>query len=568
MKSLFSFLCLFPVLLSGQMTIIKDVQVLDVENRKLIETSVVVDGETIREVTRFNRIKTTPEDRIIDGKGKFLIPGLIDSHIHFFQSGGLYTRPDAVDLRGQRSYAGELEFARKNIPDYLSRYLRLGITSVIDVGGPFWNFKVRDSLARAQTSPDVLVTGPLFSIVERPQLDEGDPPIVRVQTRADVDALFNRMLPYKPDFIKVWYIASKAYPPQDSYPLVAYLGELCRANNLKLAVHATQLETAMLAVKAGANILVHSVDDALIPEAFVQELRRKNVSYNPTLTVGGGYYRTFTGNLGLTPHEIRWSNPAALGTLTDLQHIEKGAKPGFLEQFSGLDPSALTRAEDSIMYRNLRTLADAGVNIITGTDAGNIGTQHAASYLHELEAMAEAGLTPWELLQGSTINPARAFGIGERTGSVAPGKQADLVLLDKNPLEGLQHLTAIAWVMKSGELLLPDAILAESPEQLVQRQLNAYNARDIDAFLDTYSEDVEIYDAGNTLIMKGTEQMRPRYSQLFEGAPNLHCEIQGRIVINNKVIDREHVRVNDRYLDAVAVYEVVDGKISKVHFVE
>jgi hypothetical protein len=151
---------------------------------------------------------------------------------------------------------------------------------------------------------------------------------------------------------------------------------------------------------------------------------------------------------------------------------------------------------------------------------------------------------------------------------VAPGKQADLVLLDKNPLEGLQHLTAIAWVMKSGELLLPDAILAESPEQLVQRQLNAYNARDIDAFLDTYSVDVEIYDAGNTLIMKGTEQMRPRYSQLFEGAPNLHCEIQGRIVINNKVIDREHVRVNDRYLDAVAVYEVVDGKISKVHFVE
>jgi len=83
------------------------------------------------------------------------------------------------------------------------------------------------------------------------------------------------------------------------------------------------------------------------------------------------------------------------------------------------------------------------VNVATGTDAGNISTMHASSYLQELEAMQKAGLTNAEILKASTINAAIGFGKEQQWGSIEKGKLADLVLLDKNPLESLQHLNSI-----------------------------------------------------------------------------------------------------------------------------
>ena len=107
----------------------------------------------------------------------------------------------------------------------------------------------------------------------------------------------------------------------------------------------------------------------------------------------------------------------------------------------------------------------------------------------------------------------------------------------------------------------------ETAESVVNRQLDAYNARDIDGFVATYSEDIEIYKKG-VLIMKGHEQLRESYSPFFENTPNLHCRIENRILISNKVIDKEYVVANERILESVAVYEVSDGKIRKVTFID
>ena len=140
MKRYLFLLCLLPLQLLGQSIIIKDVNVLDVENRKVIEnTSVVVSEGLITAVKKFRKLKATESDSIIEGNGRYVIPGLIDTHIHFFQSGGLYTRPDGLDLRKVFSYRKEVAFARENAGDYLKRYLRNGITTVMDVGGPMWN---------------------------------------------------------------------------------------------------------------------------------------------------------------------------------------------------------------------------------------------------------------------------------------------------------------------------------------------------------------------------------------------------------------------------------------------
>ncbi len=121
--------------------------------------------------------------------------------------------------------------------------------------------------------------------------------------------------------------------------------------------------------------------------------------------------------------------------------------------------------------------------------------------------------------------------------------------------------------VKPDQLLSVDALLSGTPEEVVQRQLNAYNARDIDAFLATYSDSVEVCNFPNQLSMKGKEEMRVTYTGLFERAPNLHAEIKNRIVIGNKVIDEECVRAGERFFSAVAIYEVADGKIIRVTFV-
>ena len=220
------------------------------------------------------------------------------------------------------------------------------------------------------------------------------------------------------------------------------------------------------------------------------------------------------------------------------------------------------------MRVNLFNLSKAGVNIATGTDAGNIGTMHASSYMTELLAMKNANLSNWELIISSTINPAKGFGIDNKTGSIKVGKRADLLLLDKNPLDDIRNINTISQIIKSGNLLDPNSILNETPEQIVQKQVNAYNARNIDAFLATYAKDVKIYNEQGQLIIEGHDQMRAGYTNMFETVTNLYCEIENRIVINNKVIDKEKVRYNNSFINAVAVYEVSNGKISKVNFIE
>ena len=128
-------------------------------------------------------------------------------------------------------------------------------------------------------------------------------------------------------------------------------------------------------------------------------------------------------------------------------------------------------------------------------------------------------------------------------------------------------ISLLLLLMFSTSPLISDT-LTETPEVIVNLQLDAYNARNIDAFVATYAEDIEIYDAAGKLTMKGHEQLQKRYDALFKNTPNLHCRIENRITINNKVIDKERVIMNDRVVEAVAIYEVTDGKIVKVTFVK
>jgi hypothetical protein len=220
------------------------------------------------------------------------------------------------------------------------------------------------------------------------------------------------------------------------------------------------------------------------------------------------------------------------------------------------------------MRINLKKMTDAGVTIATGTDAGNIGTLHAISYWNELQAMKESGMSNWQILRASTLNGAKAMGKQDRFGSIATGKKALLLLLDANPVENLENLKLIHTVINKGIAINPDTLIHEDPEQVVQRQLNAYNAGNIDAFLDAYSDDIELYVFPDSLTSKGKEIMRNRYEPMFKRYPDLHCEIKNRIVQNNVIIDEEYVTATGRKpLEAIAIYHVENGRIKKVHFI-
>jgi hypothetical protein len=106
-----------------------------------------------------------------------------------------------------------------------------------------------------------------------------------------------------------------------------------------------------------------------------------------------------------------------------------------------------------------------------------------------------------------------------------------------------------------------------TPEVLAQKQLIGYNARDIDAFLEPYADDIEIYTFPNTLRSKGKDEMRKSYEAYFQKTPNLHCELKNRIIQGNTVIDKEYITGTGKPFEAIAIYQIENNKIKRVYFV-
>jgi imidazolonepropionase-like amidohydrolase len=455
---------------------------------------VLIEGDHIGAVGDQATAISTKGARIIDCKGKFILPGYIDTHVHFFQSGDIYTRPDAVDLTAIRPYKEEVAWVKRNLPDALARYLRCGITSVVDVGGPFWNFEARKIANSTAKAPRVAVAGPLISSVSRPQLDLGDPPIVKIDTPEQGREMVRKLAAQNPDYVKIWYIVPQAQPAErvppkpgeggspspasgqsDAEraamfrPIVHAVIEESHARKIRVAVHATELEAARASVEEGADLLVHSVTDKLVDDAFVRLLKERGTILTPTLVVFERYGRTFANKLNLTPEEKAWGNPEVIASL-DVTKIPADKMPERIKTAVANPDAVLDRIQKTydIALKNLKTLQDAGVTIAAGTDAGNIGTIHGPALFREFQLMKEAGLTPMQILQCATTNAARVFdttgGTSLRSsappkiGTIAPGNFADLVILKSNPINDIAHTSDIESVMKNGILFPADAV--------------------------------------------------------------------------------------------------------------
>ncbi len=553
--------------------IIKNTTVVDVENKKLIAAQDVVVQNGI--ITGIGKNLQAPSDvQLIDGSGKWLMPGLVDAHVHFFQSGGLYTRPDAIDLRKTNPYDKEIAWTHQNMEGLLRRYTRAGITTVIDVGSTLNFLRQRDSFRTKTYAPAIYMTGPLLTTYEPEAFKnlKNDEPFYLMKTPEEAHALVQKQAPLKPDFIKIWYIVSgqnKDSSARASLPLVQAVIDEAHKNNLRVAVHATERITATLAVGAGADYLVHGIEDLPADAAFIQLLKSKGTVLSPTLWVAGNYLKVLGQTYVPSAEDFIYAHPTPVNSVFDMGAMKDTTMSKQYKAYLAGAPATATKHEDSLRMSNLKALSDAGITIATGTDAGNIGTQHVSSYFDELRAMQASGMNTWSLLQASTINGAKAMGMQAQFGAVKKGLRADLLLLTKNPTEGIANWQSIDWVINKGAAIKPDSVVIPSAVELADAQLLAYNAHNLEAFLKPYADDVELYDlSSGKLQTKGKEAMRKQYSFLTN-IGQLHCTITNRIVQGGIVIDHEEVTVGSgRKVTAIAIYETGGGKIKKVWFAD
>jgi imidazolonepropionase-like amidohydrolase len=424
--------------------------------------AIIIEGDRIKSMVQNSGDIPKKGDTVIDAKGKFILPGYIDTHVHFFQSGDIYTRPDGLDLNSIRPYKDETEWIRSHLDDVFVRYLRCGVTSVVDVGGPLWNFEMRKRANSTAKAPRVAAAGPLISSVSRPQLDLGDPPIVKIDTPEQGREMVRKLAAQKPDYIKIWYIVNAENPVEKFRPVVHAVVEESHRANIRVAVHATELEAARAAVEEGADLLVHSVTDKPVDDAFVKLLKEKGAMLTPTLVVFERYGRTFAHKLELTPEEKAWGNPEVIASL-DVTKIPEEKRPDRLKKAMANPQPVLDNIQKTydVALKNLKTLEDAGVTIATGTDAGNIGTIHGPAIFREFQLMKQAGLSPMQILQCTTANAAKVFGgdVGAKIGALKPGNYADLVILKSNPLDDIKNASGIDYVMKNGVVYSADSIL-------------------------------------------------------------------------------------------------------------
>lgn len=407
-----------------------------------VGTVVMRDGK----IACVGRCDVGPGVETIDARGKWIVPGLVDGHVHYSQTGWADGRPDALDLRDRFPYDSTVADLRANPGRFYRSWLCSGVTATFDVGGYPWTWELRGPAERSTSAPHVAAAGPLVTPFAPAQLLlPGTQQFMRMESDSVTRAAARFVTSWDADALKVWMVVGPTEP--DTAVWVRRLGiaaEEARRARKPLIVHATNLWAAKHALRAGARLLVHSVDDAPVDEEFLRLAREAGASYNPTLTVTDGYVqlaeRRFRAE-GL-PMECVDPSTRRKAFLTDSL---PGGRP-----IPAAGRERLAR-EYRTMLANLKRVHDAGIPVVMGTDAGNPLTLHGPSVYREMEAMVEAGMTPMQVLVASTRNGARAMGRDD-IGTLEPGKVADLVVLDADPLASVGNLRRVALVARGGEI--------------------------------------------------------------------------------------------------------------------
>ena len=425
-----------------------NVTVIDVASGALAPGStVLITGNRITAVGPSSSVTVPSGARRVDGRGKYLMPGLWDMHVH-------------VSMTGRSS---------------LALFLANGVTGVRDMGG---NASVviplRDSVARgAIAGPRILTAGP---IVERGnwlravrQMSQrlNQPGLVaEMDRRLALDSVsdgvraVDSLAKLGVDFIKI-----RNFP---SGPVYYAFARAARARGLTIAGHAPFTSMVGPASDSGFQTFEHSFLDfqnqALVGgfdaltsadrAALFARLARNGTSFDPTLVSSKARFfsdSTITRMIGDTagplPRGLRYASPAVRGEWREQLALRQADTP--------MDWNPIYQST----LRDIREMAAAGMLILSGTDVPVVTLIPGYSLHDELELLVkEAGMSPLAAIAASTINPARAMGIADSVGQVKAGYVADLIVLDRDPTEDIGAVRDLNAVIRNGRLLNREAL--------------------------------------------------------------------------------------------------------------
>ena len=420
----------------------------------LADAVVLVDGTDITATGTRADVPVPDGAEIIDVGGKWLVPGLIDAHVHFMESGRIYTKPGQIDLTHLVPYDEEVAWMQQRVPVTLTSYLCAGVTGAVSVGGPRFEYEVREWARARPDAPDVYVAhGPVTLVPAEtlfPPFD-GDLSVRSVTDPASATETIRQGAARKADLVKSGYLGGPFAELEQDYAAVheAIIAESA-VHGLPVTTHVTELEPARTLIELGIDSLQHLPLDAPLDAAFLELAKASGIVVVPTLAVWQrNFVDIYTRDFDLLPIEQRCGDPQVIASWHEVEEL-----PAPPERVMAMYGAAIT-----VAAANTKLLLDAGVPLAAGSDTGNLGLLHGPSLHYELKLMGDAGVPAADLIVAGTLHAAKVAGQAHRVGSIEAGKQADLLVLDADPLADIANLQAIARVMKSGAWFDPTALL-------------------------------------------------------------------------------------------------------------
>ena len=452
--------CTTPITYFSNALCIDNISIIDPELGLIEHQTVIIKEGKILQVLSSGKVNLSSKNRIIDGKDKFLIPGLWDTHVHF-------------------AYIEEIA------PRMFDLFLAYGITSVRDTGGEihFTSAWKKKSLKNPTSSPRVMIAGPLLDGV--PNVYDGSdhkhPPLsVGLATITDVRKKVNELDSMGVDFLKAYEMLTpnqfeevmrlakeKGLNVTGHIPLSmdvisasnAGLNSMEHMRNLELscAINSDELlaqrqEILALGKRDIGGILrskIHALQRPLAIANYdpqrakeVLDVLAKNETWQiPTLALTTGFTeRPFASSKWQETFKYLPEN-IELNWKKEIDELMKDTPTPFNEKYT----EWLTNMVGQVHH--------TGIEIMAGTDCPIFYLTPGRSLHEELEVLVKAGLTPLEALQTATINPAKYFNLEKELGAVKETMWADLLILDENPLKDIRNTQKINAVIKQGHYM-------------------------------------------------------------------------------------------------------------------
>ena len=366
--------------------------------------------------------------------GEYIIPGLINTHGHV---GGTWNPGTGVEY-------GDYAAAE------LARYARFGVTTVNSLGGDReGSFALRDASWGEDTGAEDGVEDGADAGADA-DTDTGDSararllvagPVVAGSTPEEGVAATDAAAAMGPDWIKIRVDDNLGTSTKMSPETYAAVIARAREHNLPVASHLFYQEDAKGLLRTGTGMVAHSIRDEAVDDETITLFRETGVCYVPTLT-----REVSTFAYGDRPDFF--DDPFLMSDVDSAQ-VMTVSDP---ERQAGVRASGAAEAYGralEIAQANLATLAEAGVPIAFGTDSGPLGRFQGYFEHMEMQLMAEAGLTPEQILRSATGVAAECLGRDD-IGTLEPGRRADFVILRANPLEDVANLREISGVWVGG----------------------------------------------------------------------------------------------------------------------